>query len=35
MVQINDDYHENLTLEKLDTIIDDYAANTPASTRSV
>jgi NADH-quinone oxidoreductase subunit E len=34
MVQINDDYHENLTLEKLDTIIDDYAANTPASTRS-
>ncbi len=35
MVQINDDYHENLTLEKLDAIIDDYAAKTPApSTRS-
>ncbi len=26
MVQINDDYHENLTLESLDRIIDDYAA---------
>ena len=31
MVQINDDYHENLTLEKLDSIIDDYAARTPAT----
>ena len=28
MVQINDDYHENLTLEGLDRIIDDYAART-------
>ncbi|MCB9602933.1 MAG: NADH-quinone oxidoreductase subunit NuoE [Sandaracinus sp.] len=24
MVQINDDYHENLTLEKLDQILDSY-----------
>jgi NADH-quinone oxidoreductase subunit E len=28
MVQINDDYHENLTLERLDRILDDYAAKT-------
>jgi len=32
MVQINDEYHENLTLEKLDGIIDGYAARTPART---
>jgi NADH-quinone oxidoreductase subunit E len=32
MIQINDAYHENLTLEKLDGIIDDYTARTPAST---
>jgi NADH-quinone oxidoreductase subunit E len=30
MVQINDDFHENLTLEKLDKIIAEYAQKTPA-----
>lgn len=30
MVQINDDYHENLTLAKLDAIMDEYDAKTPA-----
>ena len=30
MVQINDDFHENLTLEKLDQIIAEYAQKTPA-----
>jgi NADH-quinone oxidoreductase subunit E len=30
MVQINDEFYENLTLEKLDRIIDDYARKTPA-----
>ena len=29
MVQINDDFHENLTLEKLDQIIDAVAKQTP------
>lgn len=29
MVQINDEYHEDLTLEKLDRIIDQIAAKTP------
>lgn len=29
MVQINDDFHENLTLEKLDQIIAEYAQKTP------
>jgi NADH-quinone oxidoreductase subunit E len=28
MVQINDDYHENLTLEALDRLIDEIAART-------
>lgn len=31
MVQINDEYHENLTIESLDKIIDEIAAKTPAS----
>ncbi|HEX5657606.1 MAG TPA: NADH-quinone oxidoreductase subunit NuoE [Polyangiales bacterium] len=30
MVQINDDFYENLTLEKLDQIIADVAQKTPA-----
>jgi NADH-quinone oxidoreductase subunit E len=30
MVQINDDFHENLTLEKLDQILAEYALKTPA-----
>jgi NADH-quinone oxidoreductase subunit E len=30
MVQINDDFHENLTLEKLDRIIAQVAERTPA-----
>jgi len=30
MVQINDEFHENLTLEKLDRIIAEYAQKTPA-----
>jgi NADH-quinone oxidoreductase subunit E len=30
MVQINDDFHENLTLEKLDQIVAEYAQKTPA-----
>jgi NADH-quinone oxidoreductase subunit E len=30
MVQINDEFHENLTLEKLDRIIAEVAANTSA-----
>jgi hypothetical protein len=30
-VQINDAYHEDLTLEKLDRIIDEIAARTPQS----
>jgi NADH-quinone oxidoreductase subunit E len=29
MVQINDAFHENLTIEKLDRIIDELAAKTP------
>jgi NADH:ubiquinone oxidoreductase subunit E len=28
MVQINDDYYENLTIESLDRILDDLAAKT-------
>jgi NADH-quinone oxidoreductase subunit E len=32
MVQINDDFHEHLTIEKLDRIIDQIAARTPAAT---
>jgi NADH-quinone oxidoreductase subunit E len=31
MVQINDEFHEDLTIEKLDRIIDELAARTPAS----
>ena len=31
MVQINDDFHENLTLEALDRIIADYSQKTPAA----
>jgi NADH-quinone oxidoreductase subunit E len=31
MIQINDDYHENLTLAKLDTVIDEYVKKTPAA----
>ncbi|MFT3923098.1 MAG: NAD(P)H-dependent oxidoreductase subunit E [Myxococcales bacterium] len=31
MVQINDEFYENLTLEKLDQIISEYAQKTPAS----
>jgi NADH-quinone oxidoreductase subunit E len=34
MVQINDEFHENLTLEKLDQLIADYAQKTPAPARS-
>jgi NADH-quinone oxidoreductase subunit E len=30
MVQINDDYHEDLTIEKLDAIIDELEAKTAA-----
>jgi NADH:ubiquinone oxidoreductase subunit E len=30
MVQINDDYHEDLTIEKLDRILDDIAQKTAA-----
>jgi NADH-quinone oxidoreductase subunit E len=30
MVQINDEFYENLTLEKLDRIIAEYARKTPA-----
>jgi NADH-quinone oxidoreductase subunit E len=30
MVQINDDYHEDLTIAKLDAILDDVAGRTPA-----
>jgi len=29
MVQINDDYHEHLTVESLDRVLDEIAANTP------
>ena len=29
MVQINDDYYEDLTIQKLDGILDDIAARTP------
>jgi hypothetical protein len=29
-VQINDEFYENLTLEKLDRIIAEYARKTPA-----
>jgi NADH-quinone oxidoreductase subunit E len=32
MVQINNDFHENLTIEKLDRIIDELAAKTPIGT---
>ena len=28
MVQINDDFHENLTIESLDRILNDIAAKT-------
>jgi NADH-quinone oxidoreductase subunit E len=31
MVQINDQFHENLTIEKLDRIIDELAARTASS----
>lgn len=31
MVQINDEYHENLTVEELDRIVDEYARDTRAS----
>jgi hypothetical protein len=34
MVQINDDFHENLTLEKLDQIIAEYAQKTPTPTHA-
>jgi len=34
MVQINDEFHENLTLEKLDRLIAEYAHKTPAPARS-
>jgi NADH-quinone oxidoreductase subunit E len=30
MAQINNDFHENLSIEKLDAIIDEIAAKTPA-----
>jgi hypothetical protein len=30
MVQINNEYYENLTIEKLDRIIDEIAAKTPS-----
>jgi NADH-quinone oxidoreductase subunit E len=30
MIQINDEYYENLTLEQLDKIIAEYAEKTPA-----
>jgi hypothetical protein len=30
MIQLNDDLHENLTLEALDRILDAVAARTPA-----
>ncbi len=33
MVQINDEFYENLTLEKLDQIIAQYAEKTPAQSR--
>jgi NADH-quinone oxidoreductase subunit E len=33
MVQINDEYYENLTLEELDRIIAEYAQKTPAAPR--
>lgn len=33
MVQINDEFYENLTLEKLDQIIEQYAEKTPAQSR--
>ena len=29
MIQLNDDYHENLTIKKVDEIIDRQAARTP------
>lgn len=32
MVQINDDYHENLTIEKLDQLLDEIAARTAQPT---
>ena len=35
MVQINDEYHENLTLESLDRIIDEVAAKTVATVGAV
>lgn len=31
MVQINDDYHENLTIDALDRILDDIAARMPSA----
>ena len=31
MVQINDEFYENLTIEKLDRIIDEIAAKTPGA----
>ena len=30
MIQVNDDYFENLTLKEVDRIIDEHAAKTPA-----
>jgi NADH-quinone oxidoreductase subunit E len=34
MIQLNDDLHENLTLESLDRILDAVAARTPAPSAS-
>lgn len=34
MIQLNDEYHENLTLERLDRIIDEAAARVSASRES-
>ncbi len=33
MIQINDDYHENLTIEALDKLIDQLESRTPAQPR--
>jgi len=34
MLQLNDEFHENLTLEKLDRLIDEVAQRTPAQPRA-
>jgi hypothetical protein len=34
MVQINDDFHENLTIESLDRLITEIASKTDASDAS-